>query len=312
MSRLRYNPFLGEFILVVPHRSKRPFQEHEKPCPFCPGQSETEGEWKVLTLPNKFPSLELESGQIPLDTDIVMEAPAYGLCKVIILSRDHNEQIENMDDEQLRLVFEEYLKVFKELDKIKGISYVYEFENRGKSIGVSLNHPHAQVYALPFIPPLIERELQQFRKSWELEKTCLVCQAVENESKAKIRIIKETEHFISVVPFFAKLAYEVHIYPKKHVSSLLELEDNLLELGQVVQDVVRRYSAFFDENAYVMAFHTRPSKQDYPFWHFHIELIPPFRDKSRIKYLAGVETGTGTYTNDSLPEISANQLREAR
>jgi UDPglucose--hexose-1-phosphate uridylyltransferase len=158
---------------------------------------------------------------------------------------------------------------------------------------------------------LIERELQQFRKSWEEEETCLVCQAIENETKAKIRIIKETENFISVVPFFARLAYEVHIYPKNHVSSLIELEDHLLELGQVVQDVIRRYSKFFDENAYVMAFHTRPSKQEFPFWHFHIEIIPPWMDKSRIKYLAGIETGTGTYTNDSLPEVSAQHLREA-
>ena len=311
MSRLRFNPFLGEFVVVVPHRAKRPFQDLEKTCPFCPGQVETQGDWKVLSLPNKFPSLTLDSGPVPLNPNIVMEAPAYGECKVIILSRDHNEQIENMEDTQLQLVFEEYLKVFKEMEQIKGISYVYEFENRGKSIGVSLNHPHAQVYAFPFIPPGIERELLQFRKSWEEEETCVVCQAVENETKANIRIIKETENFISVVPFFARLAYEVHIYPKKHVSSLVELEDYLLELGQVVQDVIRRYAAFFEENAYVMAFHTRPSKQEYPFWHFHIEIIPPWRDKSRIKYLAGVETGTGTYTIDSLPEISAQHLREA-
>lgn len=310
MSRLRFNPFLGEFVVVVPHRAKRPFQDLEKTCPFCPGQVETQGDWKVLSLPNKFPSLTLDSGPVPLNPNIVMEAPAYGECKVIILSRDHNEQIENMEDTQLQLVFEEYLKVFKEMEQIKGISYVYEFENRGKSIGVSLNHPHAQVYAFPFIPPVIERELLQFRKSWEEEETCVVCQAVENETKANIRIIKETENFISVVPFFARLAYEVHIYPKKHVSSLVELEDYLLELGQVVQDVIRRYAAFFEENAYVMAFHTRPSKQEYPFWHFHIEIIPPWRDKSRIKYLAGVETGTGTYTIDSLPEISAQHLRE--
>jgi UDPglucose--hexose-1-phosphate uridylyltransferase len=216
-----------------------------------------------------------------------------------------------MDDAQLQLMFEEYLKVFKEMDSIKGISYVYEFENRGKSIGVSLNHPHAQAYAFPFVPPLIERELQQFKRSWEEEDTCVVCQAIENETKAKLRIIKETANFVSLVPFFARLPYEVHIYPKEHVSSLMELEDHLLELGQVVQDIVRRYSTFFEETAYVMAFHTRPSKQEYPYWHFHIELIPPFRDKSQLKYLAGIETGTGTYTNDSLPEISAQQLREA-
>jgi len=303
---------LGEWVIVTPKRADRPFQDLSAECPFCPDSVEVSGDWKVLTIPNKFPSLNPEVGVVPLDENIVMEAPAFGFCKVIILSPKHDEQIESMKDDQLERVFQEYLTVFKELDKEKGIEYVFEFENRGKAIGVSLNHPHAQVYALPFTPPRITQELKQYQKKWEEEQKCLVCQILNNELKALTsRIIMETEHFVSFVPHFARLPYEVHIYPREHVGSLIEIDDRLLELGKMVQDVVQRYSRIFNEVAYVMAFHTRPSTGEHPYWHFHIELYPPWRDRSRMKYLAGVETGAGAYTNDSCPEEIAKELREA-
>ena len=303
---------LGEWVIVTPKRADRPFQDGTAPCPFCPGSEETSGDWQVLTLQNKFPALDSQVGVIPLDEKYVMEAPAYGFSKVIILSPKHEEQIESMDDDQLGSVFQEYLTVFNDLDKEKGIEYVYEFENRGKAIGVSLNHPHAQVYALPFIPPRIKQELKQFQMKWEEEETCLVCQILKNELKTQTsRIILDTDHFVSFVPHFARLPYEVHIYPREHVGSLLEIEDKLLELGKMARDVVQRYSKVFDEIAYVMAFHTRPSTGEHPYWHFHIELYPPWRDRSRMKYLGGVETGIAVFTNDSSPEDIAKELREA-
>lgn len=303
---------LGEWIIVTPKRAERPFQDLSIKCPFCPDSQETGTYWKVLTLDNKYSALDSSVGVLPLDEQYIMEAPAHGYCKVIILSPNHEEQLEQMDEEQVESVFKEYLSVFRELDTARGIEYVFEFENRGKSIGVSLDHPHAQAYALPFIPTRIRQELKQFQEKWENEKKCLVCEILENELKTQAsRIINETAHFVSFVPFFAKVPYEVHIYPREHVASLVDLEDKLLELGTVVQDVVCRYSRVFDEIAYVMAFHTRPSTGEHPYWHFHIELYPPWRDRSRLKYLAGLETGAGTYTNDSSPEDIAAELRDA-
>jgi UDPglucose--hexose-1-phosphate uridylyltransferase len=312
MGRLRWNPFLGEWVIVTPKRATRPFQEEDQVCPFCPGCTETKGDWQVLTLDNLYPSLSPDSGPIPIDESIVMDAPAYGFCKIILLSRNHNEQIEEMNDEQLELVFREYLDVFKELSNKKGIEYVVQFENRGRAIGVSLDHPHAQVYALPFIPPRLARELEQSRKFWEREDTCLVCKMLENELKSlESRVINETDNFVSLVPFSARLPYEAHIYPRKHVPSLKGLENNLLEFGQVIQDIVQRYSKVFEELAYVMVFHPRPNTGEHPHWHFHVEFYPPWRDRTRLKYLAGIEIGAGTYTNDSIPEEIAEELREA-
>ena len=303
---------LGEWIIVTPSRAERPFQDTSIECPFCPNDIETGQDWKVTTLDNKYSALNPEVGLLPLDAQYVMEAPAHGHCKVIVLSPDHEEQLELMGDEQIERVFKEYLRGFRELDTESGIEYVFEFENRGKSIGISLEHPHAQAYALPFIPNRIRQELKQFQKKWREEGKCLVCEILDNELKTQTsRIIKETSHFVSFVPFFARLPYEVHIYPREHVASLTDLEDKLLELGTVVRDIIRRYANLFDEMAYVMAFHTRPSTGDHPYWHFHIELYPPWRDRSRFKYLAGLETGAGTYTNDSLPEATAKEMRDA-
>lgn len=311
MSELRWNSMLGEWVIVTPKRAARPFQEKNRECPFCPGKRETTGQWEVRTLENRFPALSPDGGPVGLQRGLVIGAPAFGFCKIIVLSRDHDRQMEKMDDKQLSAVFSEYLRVFNELDPQKGIEYVMEFENRGKAIGVSLDHPHAQVYALPFVPPRIEREIDQFRQLWEDDGSCLACETLRGEIRYGKRILKETKNFVAFVPFAARLPYEVHIYPKAHVASLSEFEADLTELGQVVRDVVQRYSKVFNEVAYVMAFHTRPSRGDHPYWHFHIELYPPWRDRSHIKYLAGIETGAGTYTNDSTPEEKASELRNA-
>jgi len=289
---------LGEWIIVT---SESPVQDTSVQCPFCLKSKDTSGEWQVLTVENEAPSLIPQVGVIPLDEKYVMEAPAYGFCKTIILSPKHDEQIEMMDDNQLECVFQEYLKVFQDLDKEKGIEYVYEFENRRN------DHPHAQVYALPFLPPLIKQELTQFQKMWKENQQCMICQILKNELKTLTsRIILETDHFISFVPHFARSPYEVHIYPREHVGSLVEIEDKLVELGKMVQDIVLRYSKVFDEPEYVMALHTRPSIGEHPYWHFHVELHTP-----RKKYFEGIETGIAVFTNDSCPEDIAKELREA-
>jgi UDPglucose--hexose-1-phosphate uridylyltransferase len=216
-----------------------------------------------------------------------------------------------MDSAQLKRIYSEFLRVYRELENQEGIEYVFQFENRGKSIGVSLNHPHAQVYALPFVPPRIQREVAQFKKSREDDGECLVCHAIEHEGKSEERIINESENFVTLIPYGARLPYEVHVYPKKHVASLDGLEEDLEEFGLILSDVVKRYAAVFEETAYVMAFHAAPRDLDKSLWHFHVEFYPPWRSKSRVKYRAGVELGAWTYTNDSSPEEKAKELREA-
>ncbi len=311
MSELRWNSMLGEWVIVAPARAKRPFQEEDQQCPFCPGQKETQGDWKVLTLDNRFAALQPSDNPSLLDSPLIIGKEAHGYCKVLVESRQHTEQLEDMSEEQMVTVFKEYLRVFKDLDTKPGIQYVLEFENRGKAIGVSLEHPHAQVYALPFIPPRIQREISQFKEYRQENGVCLICDAIENELKNRERVINETQEFISLIPYGARLPYEVHVYPRRHASSLGDLEDNLEEMSTVIADVVRRFKKLFDEIAYTMVFHTRPSTGTHDYWHFHVEFYPPWRNRNRLKYLAGVESGAWTYTNDSLPEEKAQEMRDA-
>ncbi len=300
---------LGEWVIVTPNRADRPFQEEDRQCPFCPNQEETKGDWEVLTLDNRYAALQPDTLPTDINSSLVIGAPAHGYCKVILESRKHDQQIENMDRTQLRKVYTEFLRVYNELEQKAGIQYVLQFENRGKSIGVSLEHPHAQVYALPFIPPRIQRELEQFKKYKQEQGECLICDAIKNEKKSRERIINESENFISLIPYGARLPYEVHVYPKEHVATLEGIKENLEEFGFMLSDVVKRYSVVFEEVAYSMVFHTKSSKQKDSLWHFHVEFFPPWRDRARIKYRAGIELGGWTYTNDASPEEKALELR---
>ncbi|MHA1637937.1 MAG: galactose-1-phosphate uridylyltransferase [Candidatus Thorarchaeota archaeon] len=311
MSEIRWNSMLGEWIIIAPKRGDRHYQENDDSCPLCPGHEETEGDWSVLTLDSKFPALNPEEGHSDLSDEIVIGVPGYGFCKLIVQSSNHNEQIEDMDESHLTKVLTEYISVFKELSSKKGIEYVMIFENRGKVQGVSQEHSHAQAYGLPFIPPKMRKEISQVKKYYSVYETCLICESIENEFKTRERVVKESENYVSIVPYGARLPYETHIYPKKHVPSLIELESSLPELGMMIKDTVTRFSKIFEETVYVMALHSSPVKGKHDYWHFHIEFYPPWGDTAHGRQLAGIETGAGVFTNDSLPEDKAKELREA-
>jgi len=308
MNRIRWNPFLGEWVIMTPHRSKRPLVPRD--CPFCikPGES-----WSVKTFPNAYPSLIPDAPEVEeLNSSIFKEMPAIGECRVIVESPFHYEQIEFMTHEHVVEIIKEFKSQFIELSEKEFSEYVFIFENRGQKVGVSQLHPHAQVYALPFIPPRIEKELSQFRKFYEFEHKCLLCTVLEEELNFKKRIIKESEYFVSLIPFFARLPYEVHIYPKRHFQYIDELTtDEEEDLAFIVQDTIKRYAKIFDDMAYIMAFHNAPTRGVYSYYHFHVEFYPPWRSPDKIKYLGGLETGSWAYTNDSLPEEKVKEMRDA-
>jgi UDPglucose--hexose-1-phosphate uridylyltransferase len=139
----------------------------------------------------------------------------------------------------------------------------------------------------------------------------MICHLVEKELENRTRVITESENFMSLVPFTISKQYEVHIYPKNHFSSMDEIQDLLVELGFVIQDVVRRYSRFLSETKYIMVLHSRPSVGKYPFWHFHIEFYPVIRQEFQDEISRGMESVFLTIINNSNPEDMAKDLREA-
>jgi UDPglucose--hexose-1-phosphate uridylyltransferase len=178
---------------------------------------------------------------------------------------------------------------------------------------VTLDHPHGQIYAYPFVPPIVERELESSKENLEDEGKCLFCEVLEKEKEDGRRIVLENDSFTAFVPFFARYTYEVHVYADEHVPSLAEFgEKEERDLGRILKRLLGKYDGLFGfEFPYVMAIHQQPtdgSGEEYS--HFHIEFYPPYRTKSKLKYLAGSEIGAGTYINNALAEEKAEELRE--
>ena len=312
---LRWDPIMSQWIIVSGKRGKRPLLP-EGYCPFCPGSEEIpEGDWTVLSLPNKFPALQPEPPPPSVKSDrLYRSRPAKGVCEIIIYTPKHDATLADLSVKNIKAVIDLWTERFIELGSRDYIKYVFIFENKGRIIGVTLDHPHGQLYAFPFIPPIIQRELTSSRRYWRRTGNCLFCRVIEKERRDMTRIVCENEDFVCFLPFFAHWPYGVQIYPKRHVGALPELsEKEKTMFAFILKKVLRKFDNLFEMSfPYMMVLHQRPTDgKGYPYYHFHVEFYPPYREKNKIKYFASVETGAGTVTFDYTPEMKAKELRES-
>ena len=312
---LRWNPILSEWILVSGERRKRPLLPKGF-CPFCPGSEEVpKTGWTVLSLPNKFPTLRTDPAPPDVKCDILYRCrPSKGICEVIVYTPQHDTFLADLSIENIEAVIELWTQRFKELGDRDYIKYVFIFENKGRIIGVTLDHPHGQIYAFPFIPSLIKRELASSKRYWKRNGACLFCRMIEKEKKDALRMVCENEGFICFLPFFAHWPYGVHIYPRRHVGALTDLtEEEKTMFASILKKILKKFDNLFNMSfPYMMVLHQRPTDgKSYPYYHFHLEFYPPYREKNKIKHFASVETGAGTVTFDYSPEMKAKELRES-
>jgi UDPglucose--hexose-1-phosphate uridylyltransferase len=301
------------------HRAKRPkvhkkTKEMESSCPFCPGSEDVEGDWNVLALKNKYPSLQIDPPDPDVSgSDLFPVKPAKGICEVIIYTKDHEMTLEKLTHEHIIKLVDLWTNRFDEIGKINDIQYVFIFENTGAEIGVSIDHPHGQLYSFTFIPPRIERELDSAKEYWEKNKKCLFCDIIKSEVDDGRRIVCENEDFICFIPFFTQYTYGTHVYSKRHLQCLLDFTKREKEnFARILKDILGRYRKKFpDQLDYIMVFHQRPTTgEKFDFFHFYVEFIIVQRGKGKKKYLGGVERGTGSIINASIPEERAKELRE--
>jgi UDPglucose--hexose-1-phosphate uridylyltransferase len=200
---------------------------------------------------------------------------------------------------------------FTELKAMRGIRYVLIFENKGAVIGVTMPHPHGQIYAFPIIPPRLEKELAASRAHQRARQRCLFCDILQKERRDGRRIIAENQAFTAFIPFYARWPYEVHIFPRRHVGALDRFRPaEERALAEILKWVTLKYDNLFQMSfPYMMVLHQAPTRGKFPYFHFHIEFYPPHRTKDKLKYLASVESGAGTFLNDSLAEEKAAELR---
>ena len=300
MTELRWHPLLEEWVTLAPARQDRTYHPPPGLCPLCPtkpGGPETEipePDYHIAVFENRFPSYHGDQGR----------------CEVVCYTPEHDSSLAAQPVEQIRDLVEVWQDRFRDLSRLPNVRYVYIFENRGEAIGVTLSHPHGQIYAYPFIPPRIETELRAFDRHRRSQGGCLYCKLLENERGQERRVAGDGS-WLAFVPPFARFPYEVHLAPLRHVGDLTELTDAEADsLAAVLKDLLQRYDRLFEKPLpYVMAMHQRPPGRGRRHYHLHIEFYPPNRTAEKLKYLAGSELGAGAFIMDVLPEDSAARLR---
>lgn len=319
MSELRWNPMLGEWVTTATHRQDRTYKPPAEFCPICPtktGAFPTEipvPDFDIAVFQNKFPSLRAEPGAPDVaGSELYPVREAQGECEVVVYTPEHQGSLAVVTPDKVRHLVDVWADRYAELGARDYVKYVYIFENRGEAVGVTLHHPHGQIYAYPFIPPLLQRELAQAAAHYAKKQSCLFCDILKEEEHDGRRILSDDGQTVAFVPFFARFPYEVHVYPRRHVGSIVDLDDSeRASLARTIQNIVKRYDALFQAPMpYMMAMHQVPTDgephQDY---HYHIEFLPLARSAGKLKYLAGSESGAGAFITDMSAEQQAANLK---
>ena len=319
MSELRFNPLIGEWTATATARQDRTFLPPDNYCPLCPtapGGFPTEipePSYDIVAFENKFPSLRREPGIPTIDgTDLYPVEPSHGVCEVVVYTPHHSSSLAAEPVEQIYKLVRVWTDRFAELESHDFVKYVFIFENKGEAVGVTLHHPHGQIYAYPFVPPYILKEIEQAKSHKESTGRCVYCDVIAEEVESGARVVAENESFIAIIPFFARYPYETHIYSKRHLQALTDLfAHGQRDLAEILKQVLEGFDRLFNVSfPYIMSIHQRPSDGGvYDHYHFHIEFYPPMRSSTKLKYLAGSEAGAGMFINDTLPEDKAAELR---
>ena len=319
MSELRWNPLLGEWVATATVRQDRTFLPPPDFCPLCPTKPGgfpteiAEPTYDIVVFENRFPSLSPNPPEPAIEgDDFYPVRPSIGECEVVVYTPNHSSTLAREPVEQIYKLVQVWTDRYRELSAREYVDYVFIFENKGEAIGVTLHHPHGQIYAYPFVPPRILSELAQSKKYADETGKCLLCDILEKEKTDGRRIVAENDSFAAYIPFFARYPYEVHISAKRHVLDMTEFDKReQADLAAILKQVIAAFDKLFDISfPYMMVLHQKPSDGGaYDFYHFHIEFYPPMRTATKLKYLAGSETGAGLFINDTLAEEKAAELR---
>ncbi|WP_202080871.1 galactose-1-phosphate uridylyltransferase [Caldalkalibacillus salinus] len=315
MAELRYNPLLRDWTMVASKRQHRPHMPKNF-CPFCPGSGKVPENYTVHKYDNDFPALSPEPPQ-PDDvaTELYQVREAYGKCEVILYSPEHTTSLPQLPINHIEALIALWTERFETLGRDPKNEYVMIFENRGEEVGVTMPHPHGQIYAYPYVPLKLRTELESCTAHHEQTGRCLICDMNEQEQQAESRIIMENEHFICYLPFFTDYPFGVFIVSKSHKTALPDFNaEEKRSLAQILKHTTGAMDCLFDEPfPYMMCLHQRPvdGKNYEDVYHFHIEFYTPLRDKGKIKYNASSETGAWAPCNPTAVEDTAPQLREA-
>ena len=280
-------------------------------CPFCPGSGRVPDGYDVLLYPNDYPAFSLEGAPFDVQGGLFRVTGAKGTCDVVIYHSSHSTTPSALPVEQWRKVIELWTLRTAELSALPEIACVFVFENTGEAIGVTMPHPHGQIYGFPFVPPLLRTELDSARAHHASSGECLYCHILRDELEDGRRVVCRNANFVAFVPFFARFPAEVQLYPRRHYGGLREMDQNERnDLASLLSTVRRKYDNLFGfPMPLMMMVRQSPVQGSHEYFHFHVEFFPIQRSAAKLKYLAGVESGSGTFLNDTVAEECALRLR---
>ncbi|MGW0552164.1 galactose-1-phosphate uridylyltransferase [Streptomyces altiplanensis] len=313
-SQVRHDPLLGDSVAVASHRQGRTYHPPADECPLCPSRDGRHSEipaaeYDVAVFENRFPSLAGDAGR----------------CEVVCFTSDHDASFSALTEEQAGLVLEAWTDRTAELAELPQVRQVFCFENRGAEIGVTLGHPHGQIYAYPFVTPRTALMLRSTAAHLARTGRNLFDDIVARERAEGTRVVLEGEHWVAFVPYAAHWPYEVHLYPKRRVPDLRALDDGArTEFPQIYLELLRRFDRIFGPGEpptpYISAWHQAPfggldgvdgaEGLDRHEFGLHLELFTIRRTSGKLKFLAGSESGMNVFINDVPPEAAAARLRE--
>ncbi len=315
MAELRWNPLTKDWVMIASHRQNRP-QMPKDWCPFCPGSGKVPDEFDVLEYDNDFPALS-QNPPAPddVETELYKTRPAYGKCEVILYSPKHTITLPELPVTHVRKLVDLWTQRFEELSKDEKIKYIFIFENRGAVVGVTMPHPHGQIYGYSYIPKKLELELDACKEHLADTGHCLICDMLHDEVADGRRVIMENEDFIAFLPFFSEYPYGLYIAAKSHKQNLTQFTDREKDnLAKIVKACAGTLDSLFDYPfPYMMCMYQNPvnSEDVSAYYHFHIAFYPPMRSADKQKFNASSETGAWAHCNPTAPEEKAEELRAA-
>lgn len=324
----RYNPLAREWVLVSPHRTKRPWQgqvekvpepalvQYDPDCYLCPGNARAGGKrnpdyTSTFWFKNDFSALLEESPYGETQENGLFRAEsARGICRVICFSPRHDLTVALMSIEEIGAVVDCWVEQYVELNAIEWMGYVQIFENRGAMMGCSNPHPHCQIWASSYVPHAVEREAESQSDYFQTHGRTLLSDYLSEELKTQTRIVAQNEHFVALVPFWAVWPFEVMVASRRPVPSIDELSDGeRTGLAAILKAVTTRYDNLFEVSfPYSFGFHQRPARGGEG-WHLHAHFYPPLLRSATVrKFLVGYEM-LADPQRDITAESAAERLR---